>query len=310
MASDPPHLDAQIEELRRALRNGDRHGVQRRLETIEATLSSIGNPLVRGVSYAEVQAALGKPSEAASVLEDLLGVMGDDPVAHYQLGCYRQQAGDLQGAMRAFARAAELDPGRLEAWLNLGTLLDTCGEAAAAMEAYRQALRHAPMDLDVWRNLGNALAALQRFDEAISAYETALGQRPGDRTLVLLRAAAHQAKGDVERANALTPDGLRAEFGAVIEVTDEIGGRALACRFRSPDVDREARCRAARSLLSAAREEVARLDSSAYPVDRTGSVLVRHGSTVLLCDRDPVRPDHPHRFFDASQIVLGASREA
>jgi tetratricopeptide (TPR) repeat protein len=268
------------------------------LAAIEAQLERLGNPLARGFAYAEVRAALGHPADAAAVLDDLLAVMGDHAVAYYQLGCYRKAAGDVAAAVQAFAKAAELEPTRVDAWLELGTLLDDQAEPQAAVEAYRQALRVAPSHIDVWRNLGNSLAALGKFDEAVSAYETGLGLHPGNRTLVLLRAAAHQAGGDIARANALTPTALTEEVGAVVEIVEGV----WRCRYRTVPERLASAEQKAREVLRRVAAELGEAWSGPPQAHREVYV-VRHGEALLVCDPDPIRRGHPHRFFDASELV-------
>lgn len=297
-----------MQQLRQALSARQTHEAARHLEAIDGLLQTIDNPLVRGVSFASLQSILGKPDKGIEVLQDLLEVTGDDFLIQYQLGHLRREASDPDGAIRAFARAAELAPRRIEAWLELGILLDERGEPAAALDAHRQALRIDPLNLDVWRNMGNALAAQERFDEAISAYETALGQHPGERTLVLLRAGAHQAQGDVERANALTPAKLTEELGEVHEVVEPSSSIQLTCRFRAVRSKEAAAEAAARTLLSrAATRHEDWQGHETFALDEASFIVVR-GDVALVCDRDVRRPNHPNRFFDASAAVHRESR--
>ena len=300
MSNAASRLDVELEALRAALRAGDRALAAVRLRAIDEALSEITNPLVRGLAYANVQAELGHPEKAVRVVEDLLEVMGDEPLAHHHLGRHRRAAGDIEGAVAAFARSCELDPMRTTTWLELGTLLDERGDPETAIDCYREALRRAPTDFDVWRNLGNSLAALERFDEAIAAYATALGERPSDRTVLLLHAAAHQAKGDIEQANAVTPAELQHALGEVVEVRNDDGAPAMACRFRAPNEQRDHHRRAAETLLAEARRD---LPTEREATSRPPWFLVRQADLVLVCDRDPRRPHHPNRFFDASDLV-------
>lgn len=310
MSSAASDFDAELAALRAAVSSGDRSGAAKHLRAIDTALAGISSPVVRGLAYARVQAEIGHADVAVTVLEDLLELIGDDALIYHQLGCHRRQAADAQGALAAFAKACELDPTRLEAWLSLGTLLDERGEPEVAIDCYREALRRDPMDFDVWRNLGNSLAALERFDEAVAAYDSASSRRPDDRTVTLLRAAAHQAKGEIDRANALTPSELQASVGEVVEMLDTSGEPVIACRFRSVPAQREAQERAAAAVLGQVRQELATMDELVHTASRSRWFLVRQGAVVLVCDRDPARPDHPNRFFDASELVLRSVRES
>ncbi len=178
MSADPD-LDATIDALHRAVRARDEADVATRLAEIEQRLQQI-NPLLRGMTYAHVQAVLGEPVRAAAVVQDLLALMPDDGVIHYQLGCYRRDAGDLDGALQAFVRATELDATRVEAWINRGALLHERGEHHQAVHAYRFAILHGPTEADAWRNLGTSLLAMGAATEAAEAFRTASQLDPHD----------------------------------------------------------------------------------------------------------------------------------
>jgi tetratricopeptide (TPR) repeat protein len=301
-----PDLDAEIDALLAAARDADQPRHRATMERIEATLATL-NPLERGVAFAHVHHRVGNPRKAATVLEDLLAVMGDDPVTRYQIGIYRRDAGDVEEAIAAFGRAAGLDPKLVDAWVACGALLDACGRADDAIDCYRYALLAAPLSVDAWRNLGNSLAALQRFEEAAGAYDTALGMQAGDATLALLRSSAYQARGEIARANALLTEAHRAELGLVAEVRHSDGARTLACRFHANAAAVEAAATAARRLLAQVGPALA---SPMVSPHAHGTVfVVEQGDCWLVCDPDPVRTGHPNRFFDASEAVAAAQRE-
>lgn len=300
-------LDGEIAALRAAVDARNEADAAQRLATIERALERM-NPLVRGMTYAHVQAVLGRPERAAAVLEDLIELMPEDAMVHYQLGCYRRAARDDEGALAAFTRATELDTTRVDAWLERGSLLDARGEPQRAIEAYRQVILRAPAEVDGWRNLGNSLAALACFDEALEAYRTALRLAPGDETLAFLQASAHQARGDLEAANAGLTAGLRERVGAVAEVRVAAHGLDLRCRFHAPPERLEARRAVAGALLHAVARELAERPGTTFPWQWQGAFVVRQEAWLLVCDRDAVRPG-PHRFFDATETIEGATRD-
>jgi tetratricopeptide (TPR) repeat protein len=298
-------LDAEIAALRAAVDVRDEADAAERLATIERALERM-NPLLRGMTYAHVQAVLGRPERAAAVLEDVIELMPDDGMIHHQLGCYRRAARDDEGALAAFTRATELDATRVDAWLERGSLLDARDEPQRAIEAYRQVILRAPAEVDGWRNLGNSLAALACFDQALEAYRTALRLAPGDETLAFLLASAHQAKGDLPAANAGLPEAVRERVGQVAEVRVSAHGLDLRCRFHAPPQRVEARRSAAEALLLAVAQELAEAPGTSFPWQRRGAFVVRQEAWLLLVDRDAVRPG-PHRFFDATETVEGAA---
>ncbi len=290
-------LEQRFVELRHAVADRDRDGVDRALAAIELAVEG-ADPLTRAAAYAQIQLERGKPLEAAGVLDDVLAVIGDDARVHHQIGQYRQQGGDLDGALSSFERANQVDPRFAPAWVTRGTLYDRRGDPAAALGCYRNALLAEPNDVGAWRNLGNALAAQAKFDEAASAYDTALGLAVGDRTIAFLRASAHQAKGDLETANRLLPETLRAELGPAIEV--RVNDRV--CRFHVVS-HREAGSRRAAERLLASIEPP---EPHAFVRNGDGFV-VRHGDDVFVCDADPIHGERPHRFLDASDVIARTS---
>lgn len=303
---DAPDLDAKIDALRRAVAAGDGGSITAQLAAIERDLEPM-NPLVRGMTYAHVKSVLGRPEEAAAVVEDLLELIPDDAKVHYQLGCYRRAAHDEDGALAAFTRAVELDASLVDAWVHRGVLLDARGQAEQAVEAYRHAMLRAPTEVDVWRNLGNSLAAMTCFDEALEAYATALSLRPDDPTLSFLIASAHQARGDLQQANAHLPEVMRRELGAVVEVRAPGRGLDLRCRFHAPTPNETILRATARDLLATIQAELGDAPGD-LPLTREGSFVVEHQRVLLLCDADPLRPGLPHRFFDASSSLARAVR--
>ncbi|MCH9682737.1 MAG: tetratricopeptide repeat protein [Deltaproteobacteria bacterium] len=304
MPESPADLDATIAALELAVRADEREAVALHLAKIERHLQAM-NPLLRGMTYAHVQSVLGKPDEAAAVVEDLLELMPEAGMAHYQLGCYRREAGDAEAALAAFTRATELEPERLDAWMQRGMLLDERGEPRRAVEAYRAAMLRGPTEVDVWRNLGNSLAALALFDEALEAYQTAASLRPNDETIAFLRASTHQAKGDLAAANALLTETQRRTLGEAVEVRSSRGALDLRCRYHVVTTKRTASEAAARGLLEALADELA--TASTEMLDRGDSFAVRRDDHWLLCDADGVRSGRPNRFFDATRIVDAAT---
>ena len=284
-----PELRQRFEALGAAIGAKDPEAIRVALEAIEAATEG-ADPLTRAAAYAEVQRLRGRPLDAAQVLDDVLAVIGDDARAHHQVAKYREEGGDLEAALQSYARANAADPMFTEAWVARGVLLDRTGDATAALGCYRNAMLADPHHVDTWRNMGNCLAAQRKFDEAATAYETALGLAVGDRTIAFLRASAHAAKGDLQTADRLLTDAMRAELGRPFE---ERRGDAV-CRFFAPAEHEAARRANARALLET-------IDAPPQGVH-----VVVFESVRYVCDPDPVTPGMPHRFFDASSAVSRA----
>ena len=64
------------------------------------------------------------PAKAVALVEEWVDGHPDDPAAYYNLACFRMRADDRDGALDAFRRAFELDPGRVRGWSDGDTDLD------------------------------------------------------------------------------------------------------------------------------------------------------------------------------------------
>ncbi len=294
-------LEPVLEALVHAVETADDVARRAKMEAIDAMLAGL-NPLERALGFAHVHHRLGHPDKAAAVLDDLLAVIGEDAVVREQIGRYLHEAGRLDDALKAYGRAVGLDPSRVDAWLDCGTILDARGEPGEAIDCYRYALLAAPESPDVWRNLGNALAAQRKFDQAAQAYATALRFAPESDTLHVLHASAWAALGDLDRANVLLPVHVAERIGLVRQVELARPRGVLRCRFYATPSQLIRMQRAAAALLA----EAARvpLDTPQRSL-RDGRVfVVGVGDDAFVCDPDAARPEAPHRFFDASNAVF------
>ena len=90
---------------------------------------------------------------------------------------------DLEGAApeharEAYRRTRELDPGHVEARVNLGRLLHEAGHVDAAESHYRVALGAQPRNATALFNLGVSLEDRERHPEAERAYRDAIESDP------------------------------------------------------------------------------------------------------------------------------------
>lgn len=81
---------------------------------------------------------------------------------------------DPAGAIDAYRRALDLEPGLPDGWLNLGRLLHEQGDVAEAERCYRRAVDLRPDEPVALFDLGVALQDQERFAEAAAAYERTL----------------------------------------------------------------------------------------------------------------------------------------
>ena len=88
------------------------------------------------------------------------------------------EANDSEAAIRAYQRAIEADPKRMDARINLGRLQHESGHLGAAVDTYLAALRVCGADALLLFNLAVLLDDVERKPEAVRAYEAALKLDP------------------------------------------------------------------------------------------------------------------------------------
>ncbi|MDT7541085.1 MAG: hypothetical protein QOE33_989 [Acidobacteriota bacterium] len=96
----------------------------------------------------------------------------------YRNGLNSLWLGNYDTALGSFENAANKNPDRVEAWIQVGYCKVKQGRNAEAIKAYRQALRLRPNSVETYNKLGDAYYYAGSFDEAISAYKQAARLRP------------------------------------------------------------------------------------------------------------------------------------
>lgn len=120
----------------------------------------------------------GEHAAAIDLISKAIRFNPDFPVAYYNLGnAYRAQ-GNLQEAAGSYRSALKLAPNYAEAHYNLGLTLYDQGMLDDAVASYRQAVQYKPNHAKAYHNLGVTLYDLDRIDEAIASFRQALEQDP------------------------------------------------------------------------------------------------------------------------------------
>jgi Flp pilus assembly protein TadD len=141
-----------------------------------------GSPARRGNLGTALMMA-GRTKEAITEYEARARMEDGDARAHSDLGTALLATQDLERALAELGRAVQLDPQRPSAHSNLGYALQQAGHLDRAIGEYREALRLDPKLVSAWINLATALA-----------------RDPKTRK---------EARADLERARALSPDDPR-----------------------------------------------------------------------------------------------------
>lgn len=166
-------------------------------------------------------AALTAP-QVAAVLERAVREQPGDARASLFLGQARLAAGDAYGALRAFRRAAELDPRNARPWEGLGESFVTIAEGrvdADAQRAFAEALRRDPNSVVARYHSGRARLAAGDREGATTEWRAAAARLPADdpRRVALL-AEAEALEGGSATAAQVDPavramvDGLAARL--------------------------------------------------------------------------------------------------
>jgi len=117
------------------------------------------------------------PHARRAVDEARNGPRPPDAEGWYEIG-YDLEAVAPREARRAYEHALELEPGHVDARINLGRLLLLAGEVAASEEQFRLAAAYDPLNAVAWFNLGVVLEDLGRPAHARAAYRQAVGADP------------------------------------------------------------------------------------------------------------------------------------
>lgn len=102
----------------------------------------------------------------------------DDWSAHYNLGIFHQNQGNVEKALNSYETAARLYPESLMPLINSSVLYSYVGNTAKAEENLKLAVKYDPDNEAANLNLGLLLAEQGKMDEAEKALKTALQANP------------------------------------------------------------------------------------------------------------------------------------
>jgi arylsulfatase A-like enzyme len=125
---------------------------------------------------ADLLGRMGRDAECIEHYEAVIEHGTTEPSVFYDCGTSRATIGDLDGALRDFDRALELDPGYAQAHVNRGVILSQQGDVAGALASFDRAVAADPGLANAWSNRGQLRAAqgdvtgaLEDFGRAITA---------------------------------------------------------------------------------------------------------------------------------------------
>jgi tetratricopeptide (TPR) repeat protein len=123
------------------------------------------------------------------------------------MGTAKMSVRDFPGALKDFARAAELNPALPSVHSYYGQALLATGDSANAAKEFREELAHDPNDFESNLNLGALLRQDEKYDESARYIERALRVRPADPQaefqMASLELAGQQLQKSRERLEAI-----------------------------------------------------------------------------------------------------------
>lgn len=132
----------------------------------------------------------------------------DSPLAHLKLGTALLSVGFLGESQVALERALELDPNRVEAWVNLGGVRLGRWDFAGCIEANQEALNRKPELMRAHFNQGLAYMYLGEAEKMFSCFERVLELEPDSGAGHYYLAVALHALGKTKQARAFLTKAL------------------------------------------------------------------------------------------------------
>jgi tetratricopeptide (TPR) repeat protein len=153
-----------------------------------------------------------------------------DPDAHFALAWLLSNAGDVEGARRAYERALELRPRDHVLWLELGQLLERVGDTEGALRALGRAAELAPHYARPRWQLGHALLRAGRTEAAFAELRRAAEADPSLYPN-LLQAAWHASGKDASALVRVAAPRTTGETLAVVSFLVKAGATAEGLRL-------------------------------------------------------------------------------
>jgi tetratricopeptide (TPR) repeat protein len=125
-----------------------------------------GEDAMRAAQRALRRAAILRPSEQADL--------------HHLLGRLQRHAGQLDQAIHQLSEASRLDPARIEAYLDLGSVQQERRQHALALQVYQRAITVAPRDARPYYQAGLVLKASRDYQSAEAMLRRAAELAPED----------------------------------------------------------------------------------------------------------------------------------
>lgn len=192
----------------------------------------------------------GQPERALECLRPWLARMPDDSRLLGIAGRAYNNAGRLEESAASFRKAAEADPGDVDAVSSLGHVLARMGDRSGAEAAWERALALDPEDLRSLKGLAGLRAEARRYEEAAALLKRVLETQPDEPDNWLNLAEVLQfldrpaeAEAALQSAADLAPTraDIHSNFGRLlfssgrVEAAERAYARALECDSTLPE---------------------------------------------------------------------------
>ena len=127
---------------------------------------------------------------------------GDVAESSYRNGLDSLWLGNYDNAIGYFETAANRNPRRADAWVQVGYCKVKQGKSAEAIRAYQHALELRPNSEEIHNKLGDAYYYAGKMSEAIASYKRAAAIRPDNADAHYNLAVAYSESGDEEMASS------------------------------------------------------------------------------------------------------------
>lgn len=255
-----------------------------------------GSPELQAMQ-AQILKAQGRTTEASWAYEKLASENPKDFSVWNNLGNARHETGDLEGALKAFQQARQIDPSSSLVHTNMGRVLISMDRYEDACLMLEKAALLAPKDPAPLLELGRALTSIDHAESALRALGTAARLDPTDPRIFLAIAIAFQDVSNNDQAEKALRFAIKADasfapayltLGIILEKANRVDelqlllDHAVAAQVHGDEVDylralllarsgeREAALNLVRDLQSAAISPAVKAQFAGQLADRLG----------------------------------------
>lgn len=198
------------------------------VDTPTTSVESAGTTVSTGTTFETPLAAYnaGEYRTAAEMYRVDAGTKPDDAHVHYMLGLASWKSGDFAGAMKAFDKSLELDPGFARSYFNQARVLLDLNRSPEALEMIEKGRAIDSTSPDGWRLKARAQAESGDVDSAMTTYRELLVRDDSDvwglnnfGVLLLDRGEFEEALGPLARLVQVRPTSplFQNNFGMALE---------------------------------------------------------------------------------------------